>query len=48
MIRTAFEKFRDWVRYTAWPAATGLYRDSEYARHVVTFAVGMFVGFALW
>lgn len=36
-----------WITGTAWPAFTGSYAAHEEVRHVVTFAVGCFVGWAL-
>lgn len=36
-----------WITDTAWPAVMGGYRDHELVRQVATFAVGVFVGWAL-
>lgn len=47
MIQAFARDFWKWITDTAWPATTGAYAAHEGVRQVVTFAVGLFVGWAL-
>ena len=44
MIQAFLRDCWNWLRDDAWPAITDAYADNEPLRHVITFAVGAFVG----